>query len=85
MKSNPLIGIGDRLGWFAYVTVMGGGKPYWPALFSPESDDQDAQLDLGDEAERPVRPRDPFAGTMPLEITPNREQNKQREEQIAAA
>ncbi len=67
--------VGDRLGWLAYLTVMGGGVPFWPAL------DVDADADEPpDDAGAPVRPKGPLAGAARYEVGPNRER-----EEIAAA
>jgi hypothetical protein len=31
-RSNQVADLGQRLGFFAYMTVMSGGRPFWPAL-----------------------------------------------------
>lgn len=31
-RYNALTEAGQRLGFFAYMTVMNGGRPFWPAL-----------------------------------------------------
>jgi len=33
MNARPLLRAGDWLGWATYLFVLGGGVPYWPALF----------------------------------------------------
>ena len=69
MRQNALRNAGDRLGLFAYLFVVGGGRPYWQALFtSPKADEppEDNGVMVG--------PRNPFAGTVPYELTPQREE-----------
>ena len=76
MRRNPMLTTADRLGWFAYLTVMGGGVPYWPALFaSPGVDDEPP-----DDAGVPVAPKNPYAGTVPYRLAPEGER-----EEITAA
>ena len=63
MARNPLTEVGERLGWFAYLTVMGGGIPFWPVLFvRPEA------LTSGTgEPGGSANGRYPFAGSAPYE------------------
>ncbi len=66
MERNGLAEVGQRLGWFAYMTVMGGGRPFWPALF-------DGPRAVGELIPTPERlggdaaDRNPFANTVPYE------------------
>ena len=74
MRRNTMT-VSDRLGWFAYLTVMGGGIPFWPALL--------ADFEVGDprdDAGVPVPTKAPLAGTVRYESEPSRER-----EEIAAA
>ena len=67
-KRNPVVSAGDRLGWFAYLTVMGGGVPFWPALFAnPEIEEplEDDGIAVG--------PKDPFFDTVPYALRPEHE------------
>ena len=66
MERNALAEMGERLGFFAYMTVMGGGRPFWPALF----DGPKAVTDLTTPS-RPSRDsapeRGPLANTGPYQ------------------
>lgn len=65
MNRNPLADVGQRLGCFAYMTVMGGGVPFWPALF-----DGAKAVDELYSTSRPegvTSDRNPFDGTVPYE------------------
>ena len=66
MKRSPLQDVGDRLGWFAYRTVMGGGIPYWPAFFIPWPYEEEEPPDLDDKGGA-------AAGTAPTAVAPKGE------------
>jgi len=47
-RNNQLAEVGQRLGLFAYMTVMGGGRPFWAALFEdPRAGQEPSGLSAG--------------------------------------
>ena len=70
MERNPLAEVGDRLGWFAYLTVMGGGLPYWPALFVNPRKALDEMTTSDDEPGNGGHGQ--LADTVPYEYRPDR-------------
>ena len=69
MERNALQEAGDRLGLFAYLTVM-GGPAYWQALFAPAPFDDETR-----EVAREPAPglRDLLASTVPLQVDRERD------------
>jgi hypothetical protein len=46
---NPLIEAGEWLGWWTYLMVVGGGRPYLPALFpGPRALEDDPAPSIGE-------------------------------------
>ncbi len=54
MERNALREAADRLGFLAYLSVVGGGVPYWPALSAGSADSQAAPAQ-DEEAQPPPR------------------------------
>ena len=69
--------VGERLGWLAYLTVMGGGMPFWLAL-DVDRDADEPPDDAG--VPPPSREPGPLASTVPYGVETSRER-----EEIAAA
>ncbi len=69
MDRNPLAELGQRLGWFAYMTVMGGGVPFWPALFEGAKAVEELYATTR-AVEGVTTDRNPFDGTVPFEYRP---------------
>ncbi len=70
MRRNALQQAGDRLGFLAYLTVMGGGVSWWPAPLLPGDD---VEQPPPEEAGEAVRPRNPFVGTIRVDLEPELE------------
>ena len=69
MNRNPLAEAGERLGWFAYMTVMSGGVPFWPALLEGARG-VEKLYSTTPPAEGVTTDRNPFDGTVPYEYHP---------------
>jgi hypothetical protein len=51
VQKNPIVEAGERLGWLAYMTVMGGGLPTIDEVFAPARAVDAARLTPVDELE----------------------------------
>jgi len=76
-RNDPIAEVGQRLGFFAYMTVMSGGRPFWPALFEG-SQAVEALLAPAGESSVSSNGGAPFADTVPHEY------QAERREHIAA-
>lgn len=76
-RNDSLADLGQRLGFFAYMTVMSGGRLFWPALIEGSAA-IDQLAGLPGEPGGSVTESDPFVDTVPYEY------QNERHDHIAA-